>query len=182
MAEFIIQKRKKYKNGETEDYVHPGNLITKGYVIINYKKRDMEEKKLMDNKISMIIPSDWEKADTDWEEVYFYKSKTEKESLVLKYCEDFHKQPVIDTLQEILGEGDKMKIQKKNNGNGKRRRKNFLSVLGMLQRTDSLCIYLADGKRISAGLFSDTSLPEKSLGAHYPADTGTNEMAGKTKG
>ena len=73
----------------------------------------MEEKKLMDNKISMIIPSDWEKADTDWKEVYFYKSKTEKESLVLKYCEDFHKQPVIDTLQEILGEGDKMKIQKK---------------------------------------------------------------------
>ena len=72
----------------------------------------MEEKKLMDNKISMIIPSDWEKADTDWKEVYFYKSKTEKESLVLKYCEDFHKQPVIDTLQEILGEKDKTNIQK----------------------------------------------------------------------
>lgn len=112
MAEFIIQKRKKYKNEETEDYVHPGNLITKGYVIINYKKRDMKEKKLMDNKISMIIPSNWEKADTDWEEVYFYKAKTEKESLVLKYCEDFHKQPVMDILQEILGEKDKTNIQK----------------------------------------------------------------------
>lgn len=112
MAEFIIQKKKKYKNGEKEDYVHPRNLITKGYVIINYKKRDMKEKKLMDNKISMIIPSDWEKADTDWEEVYFYKSKTEKESLILKYCEDFNKQSVMDILQEILGEKDKTNIQK----------------------------------------------------------------------
>ncbi|MCI8408667.1 MAG: hypothetical protein HFJ09_05270 [Lachnospiraceae bacterium] len=112
MAEIIIQKKKKYNNGETEDYVHPKNRITKGYVIINYKKREMEEKKLMDAGISMTIPADWEKAETGWEDVYFYKAETEKESLVLKYCEDFHKQPVTDILQEILGEGDKTKIQK----------------------------------------------------------------------
>lgn len=112
MAEIIIQKKKKYKNGETEDYVHPQNRITKGYVIINYRKREMEEKKLMDARISMTIPTDWEQTETDWEEVYFYKAKAEKESLVLKYCEDFHKQPVTDILQDILGEGNKTRIQK----------------------------------------------------------------------
>lgn len=86
-AEQLVKLIKKKKKKEQIDYIHPDNRIENGYIIVNYHKRNLERKELMDGKIHMILPEDWEEKKEKNSTIYAYGSVLEKENLVLSLTE-----------------------------------------------------------------------------------------------
>ncbi len=59
-AEQIIKKIKEVEAGEKEDYFNVENDINKGYIIVKYQKLELEEKEVMDGKLKMCLPKNFE--------------------------------------------------------------------------------------------------------------------------
>ena len=59
-AEQIIKKIKEVESGEKEDYFNVENDINKGYIIVKYQKLALEEKEVMDGKLKMCLPKNFE--------------------------------------------------------------------------------------------------------------------------
>ena len=55
-AEQIIKKVKQAKDPEQIDYLNIDNNIHNGYVIVQYQKLELEERELVDGKITMCLP------------------------------------------------------------------------------------------------------------------------------
>lgn len=81
-AEQIVKRQRRYQKVETINYLEPENQLEDGFLIINYKKRMVERKKMAEGKVSMIVPKDWRQADIE-EEGFYYYSPYEKEVLIL---------------------------------------------------------------------------------------------------
>lgn len=59
-AEQIIKKVKQAQDPEQLDYLNIDNNIHDGYVIVQYKKLELEERALVDEKITMCLPKDFQ--------------------------------------------------------------------------------------------------------------------------
>lgn len=87
-AEQIVKRQRKYQKTETINYLEPENQLEDGFLIINYKKRIVERKKMAEGKVSMIVPKDWRQADIEEEELFYYYSPYEKEVFMLMVLDD----------------------------------------------------------------------------------------------
>ncbi len=83
-AEELVRKLKKAKAGENIDYVNPDNNIKKGFVIINYRKRELEEKIWMGGKLCMPAPVTWQFQGKTEGGKYWYGDSGESERLELE--------------------------------------------------------------------------------------------------
>lgn len=59
-AEQIIKKVKQAQDPEQLDYLNIDNNIHDGYVIVQYQKLELEERALVDEKITMCLPKDFQ--------------------------------------------------------------------------------------------------------------------------
>lgn len=59
-AEQIIKKVKQAQDPEQLDYLNIDNNIHDGYVIVQYQKLELEERVLVDEKITMCLPKDFQ--------------------------------------------------------------------------------------------------------------------------
>ena len=59
-AEQIIKKVKQAQDLEQLDYLNIDNNIHDGYVIVQYQKLELEERALVDEKITMCLPKDFQ--------------------------------------------------------------------------------------------------------------------------
>ena len=100
-AEQMIQALKKEKKNEKIDYVHPNNDISEGYIIVNYRKRNLERKILMDGQLSMLLPEDWKlwKEELPW--FYTYGSSKEKERMALSIQEMEYTKSLDTCIEEV---------------------------------------------------------------------------------
>lgn len=87
-AELVVKRIKESRKKNKPDYVHPKNDIKDGFVIINYKKRNMEWKELMDGRLRMMVPEDWEMKESGNDTAYRYESPEEKERMTLVYSRE----------------------------------------------------------------------------------------------
>lgn len=84
-AELAVKSIKESKKKNKVDYVHPQNDIKEGFIIINYKKRNIKWKELMDGRLRMMVPEDWKLTESTNNSVYQYEALTEKERMTLIY-------------------------------------------------------------------------------------------------
>ncbi|MDR2022924.1 MAG: hypothetical protein LBQ71_06645 [Hungatella sp.] len=59
-AEEIMQKIKEAKQAEKQDIYQIENDIHNGFIVVKYKKLDIEEKELMGGAITMLMPAEFE--------------------------------------------------------------------------------------------------------------------------
>ena len=100
-AEQMIRVIKKERKKSRIDYVHPGNEISEGYIIVNYRKRNMEIKALMDGRLSMMLPEDWKLWKKELPQLYTYCSSVEKESMVLSLQDAGHAESLDTCIMEV---------------------------------------------------------------------------------
>ena len=81
-SEQLIQKIKKDREKNRIDYVHPRNQIQDGFIVVNYRKREMEKRVLMDGRMQMTIPKDWYLKEQKGSGKFLYVSPYEKEILL----------------------------------------------------------------------------------------------------
>lgn len=84
-AELAVKSIKESEKKNKVDYVHPQNDIKEGFIIINYKKRNIKWKELMDGRLRMMVPEDWKLTESTNNSVYQYEALTEKERMTLIY-------------------------------------------------------------------------------------------------
>lgn len=85
-AEQLVSRIKKQKQKENTDYVHPRNDIHDGFIVVNYQKRNIVSKSVMDERIEMLMPEEWTLL--QWEKnQYIYGFPKEKEVFVLTQTE-----------------------------------------------------------------------------------------------
>lgn len=99
-AEYIVRSLKKNKN--KIDYVHPENKIENGYIIVNYRKREMEKRVLMDGRMQMTIPKDWYLKEQKRSGKFLYGSPYEKEILLCEVREGEKYKTIEREVTEIL--------------------------------------------------------------------------------
>lgn len=113
-AEQIIKQRKKQKQRENIDYVHPRNNIQDGFVIINYQKRNIVSKSVLDEKIEMPMPEEWMKLPCEKEKTELYGFPKEKEMLLFTRMEP-EENDREKALEEIL-KAYQGKVERKHSG------------------------------------------------------------------
>lgn len=86
-AEHLIQKVKKDREKNKIDYVHPRNKIEDGFIVVNYHKRNIVYKDLLDGKMVFPILEEW-KILQKQDNLYIYGFAKEKELLAFKITED----------------------------------------------------------------------------------------------
>lgn len=86
-AEQIIQKLKKDREKNKINYVHPRNQINDGFLVVNYHKRNVVYKELMDGKIVFPVLEEWELLQKQ-DNLYLYGFAKEKELLAFKITKD----------------------------------------------------------------------------------------------
>lgn len=59
-AEQMMKKIKEQQESETIDYFNVENNVEDGYVIVKYAKEELEEKPLMNDKITMLFPKTYD--------------------------------------------------------------------------------------------------------------------------
>jgi len=62
-SEEIMKKLKEAKRGEEQEIYAMENDIQNGFIVVKYKKFDVEEKEIMDGSLTMMMPSDFELMD-----------------------------------------------------------------------------------------------------------------------
>lgn len=92
-SEQLIQKIKKDREKNRIDYVHPRNQIQDGFIVVNYHKRNIVHKDLLDGRIIVPIPEEWKVLQRQ-DNLYIYGFAKEKELLAFKITED--------TLAEVM--------------------------------------------------------------------------------
>lgn len=92
-SEQLIQKIKKDREKNRIDYVHPRNQIQDGYIVVNYHKRNIVHRELLDGRMTVPIPEEWKMLQRQ-DNLYIYGFAREKELLVFKITED--------TLAEVM--------------------------------------------------------------------------------
>ncbi|WP_124065065.1 hypothetical protein [Clostridium sp. E02] len=70
-SEEIMRKRKEAKKGEEQELYTMENDIQNGFIVVKYKKFDVEEKEIMDGSLSMIMPTDFELMDEELAEIKY---------------------------------------------------------------------------------------------------------------
>lgn len=86
-AEQMIQKLKKDREKNKINYVHPRNQINDGFLVVNYRKRNVIYKELMDGKIVFPVLEEWELLQKQ-DNLYIYGFAKEKELLAFKVTKD----------------------------------------------------------------------------------------------
>lgn len=102
-AEQIVKKQSIFREGENINYIDPDNDIEKGYIIINYRKRDLERILLQNHCVSMVLPTDWQYADMEETRTFFYFCPYEKEVLILQEAKD-SQTSLTEIFKEIITE------------------------------------------------------------------------------
>lgn len=92
-SEQLIQKIKKDREKNRIDYVHPRNQIQDGFIVVNYHKRNIVHRDLLDGRMMVPIPEEWEMLQRQ-DNLYIYGFAKEKELLAFKITED--------TLAEVM--------------------------------------------------------------------------------
>lgn len=157
-AEQMVQVIKKEKRRNKIDYVHPSNDISNGYIIVNYRKRNLERKKLMDGQLSMLLPEDWKlwKEELPW--FYTYGSSEEKERMVLSIQDAKYTKSLDACIEEV---------------NLEKTKKFSMIEKGSMVNSQGIEIeyrMVSDGKEIFSALFECTIGIQKIQGnflAHY---------------
>lgn len=70
-AEEIIRKIKEIEQDKGEDIYSMENDIKNGFVVVNYEKIDVEERKLLDGSICMYMPKDFQIMDEQLAEIKY---------------------------------------------------------------------------------------------------------------
>lgn len=119
-AEQIVKKQRSFREGENINYIDPDNDIEKGYIIINYRKRELERMALQDGA-TMVLPGDWQYAGMENGETFFYACPYEKEVLVLQKMEGSHMdmKEMLEEMEKEIQERDSAKPGEKDVGTGK---------------------------------------------------------------
>lgn len=86
-SEQLIQKIKKDREKNRIDYVHPRNQIQDGFIVVNYQKRNIVYKDLLDGKMIVPMLEEWNILQRQ-ENLYIYGFAKEKELLAFKITED----------------------------------------------------------------------------------------------
>lgn len=92
-SEQLIQKIKKDREKNKIDYVHPRNQIQDGFIVVNYHKRNIVHRDLLDGRMMVPIPEEWKMLQKQ-DNLYIYGFAKEKELLAFKITED--------TLAEVM--------------------------------------------------------------------------------
>lgn len=70
-SEEIMRKLKEAKKGEEQEIYTLENNIQNGFIVVKYKKYDVEEKEIMDGSLAMMMPSDFKLMDEDLAKVKY---------------------------------------------------------------------------------------------------------------
>lgn len=92
-SEQLIQKIKKDREKNKIDYVHPRNQIQDGFIVVNYHKRNIVHRDLLDGRMMVPIPEEWKMLQRQ-DNQYIYGFAKEKELLAFRITED--------TLAEVM--------------------------------------------------------------------------------
>lgn len=175
-AELEIKCIKESRKKNKIDYVHHQNNIKDGFIIINYKKREMEWKELMDGRLRMMVPKDWKLAESKNKIVYQYEGAAEKEKMTLIYNEHAVME---DYKAQLLhyGENQKMPLKLTESIEIPYKNTNILCSFLQDERDTFLCIFFCRmGEGTLQGIFAMHRYRKKPWKHIIPQMLGTMEI------
>lgn len=168
-AEEIIKGiRKQEEAKEDEEWYHIENDITRGYVVVRYEKMELEEKTLLDGRLTMLLPAMFKEMDEELMEIkypdpdrpeWIYSNKTGDVSMTFFLDEGEILEEEVEPVRDIIiGEMKRLYPasavkDKKTIGNGE----NTVCLFSLdIPLADETCYHLMFFRAMADGLLMGT--------------------------
>lgn len=168
-AEEIMKSiRKQEEVKEEEDWYHVENDITRGYVIVKYEKMELEEKMILDGRLTLLLPVNFKEMDEELREIkypdpdrpeWIYSNESGDVSMTFFLDEGEILTEEVESVRDIIiGEMKRLYPasavkDKKRIGKGK----NVVSLFSMdIPLLDETCYHLMFFRAMAAGLLMGT--------------------------